>query len=271
MGKSKAPAPPDYAGAAAATAAGNLDAARATATANRIDQYTPYGNLLYTNGVDGNVDHWRSDTILSPTEQAKLDKNNTLDLGLLDTANKGLGQVNDLLSNTALNESKLAQPSIQGQAVQDAVMSRLAPQFAKEEDALRTRLANQGIMQNSEAFNGEMGGFNNRRNDAYVQAALQGINTGQQARAQGIQEQYSSQDRPLNVINALRTGAQMNLPQFNAPGSQANVGGPDLLGAANAQYNAQLGATNAKNAAKGNFMGGLFGLGSSAISGGLLG
>jgi len=43
MGKST-PAPPpapDYAGAAQQTAQGNLEAARATATANRVNQYTP--------------------------------------------------------------------------------------------------------------------------------------------------------------------------------------------------------------------------------------
>ena len=43
-----APPPPDYTGAAQATAAGNLEAARATAAANRTNQITPYGSLIYT-------------------------------------------------------------------------------------------------------------------------------------------------------------------------------------------------------------------------------
>jgi hypothetical protein len=43
------PPPPDYTGAAEATAAGNLEASRAAATANRYDQYTPLGDLQWTN------------------------------------------------------------------------------------------------------------------------------------------------------------------------------------------------------------------------------
>ena len=50
MGKGggSAPPPPDYAGAAKATAAGDLEAARVAAAANRVNQYTPYGSLIYS-------------------------------------------------------------------------------------------------------------------------------------------------------------------------------------------------------------------------------
>ena len=40
FGKDDAPPPPDYVGAAKETAAGNLEAARATAAANRVNQIT---------------------------------------------------------------------------------------------------------------------------------------------------------------------------------------------------------------------------------------
>lgn len=51
MGGKSAPAtPPDYVGQANATAAGNLNAARAQTQANRIDQITPYGTIKYTQG-----------------------------------------------------------------------------------------------------------------------------------------------------------------------------------------------------------------------------
>jgi hypothetical protein len=43
-----APPPPDYAAAAQQTAAGNLEATRAAAKANRVNQVTPYGALTYT-------------------------------------------------------------------------------------------------------------------------------------------------------------------------------------------------------------------------------
>lgn len=48
-GKGDAPDPPDYTGAAIATAQGNADAARIAAKANRVDQYTPYGSMTYYN------------------------------------------------------------------------------------------------------------------------------------------------------------------------------------------------------------------------------
>lgn len=49
--KPDAPATPDYLGAANATAAGNLDAAKYATIANRVNQYTPYGDLIYTQGT----------------------------------------------------------------------------------------------------------------------------------------------------------------------------------------------------------------------------
>lgn len=69
--------------------------------------------------------------------------------------------------------------------------------------------------------------------------------------------------QPINVINALRTGSQVASPQYVNPAQQATTQGPDLLGAATNQYNAQLGATNAANANTANFAGGLLKLGTS--------
>lgn len=46
-GKSAAPEAPNYVGQANATAAGNLNAARAQTSANRMDQVTPYGTIKY--------------------------------------------------------------------------------------------------------------------------------------------------------------------------------------------------------------------------------
>lgn len=46
-GKSAAPEAPNYIGQAQATAEGNLNAARAQTSANRMDQVTPYGTIKY--------------------------------------------------------------------------------------------------------------------------------------------------------------------------------------------------------------------------------
>lgn len=49
-GKADTPDAPDYASLARDTAQGNLQLARAGASANRIDQSTPYGSIAYTRG-----------------------------------------------------------------------------------------------------------------------------------------------------------------------------------------------------------------------------
>ena len=67
------------------------------------------------------------------------------------------------------------------------------------------------------------------------------------------------------MINALRTGSQVATPNYINPPTQQTTAGADMLGAANSQYNAQLGAVNAQNAQAGNFTNGLFSLGGAAM------
>lgn len=268
-GKGSAPPPPDYSGAARETAAGNLDAARAAAAANRVNQVTPYGNLTYSrdpNAASPDEGHIAT-TTLSPVEQQKLDQTNQLETSLLNTAQTGLGSVDQLLSTGGrLDESRLAQDSISGQTVQDAIFSRLNPQLNRDRESLQTQLANQGLFRGSEGYNEAQRIQGNRENDLYTQAALQGIQTGQAARQQGIQEQYAAQDRPLNIVNALRTGNQVNLPQFTAVPQQATTNGADLLGAAQLRGQYDSGNTASKNAAAGQTAGAVAGVAAAALA-----
>ena len=133
--------------------------------------------------------------------------------------------------------------------------------------AISAIIANQGIQQGSEAWRNAQDDIARQENDAYSQAALQGISTGQQARQQGIQEQQYFNTRDLNALNALRTGSQATNPTSGSYAQQATPAGPDLLGAANSQYNAALAASNAENAASSGLMGGLFGLGGAFLGG----
>ena len=269
-GKSDAPPAPDYVGAANATAAGNVEAARATAAANRTNQVTPYGNLTYTAnpGKDpyGNTLYTATQT-LSPAQQAILDQQNQLNTGLMTTANKGLNYANQVLSQPGVDQSQLAQTGINpGQSYQDAIMSRLSPQIARENQSSDAQLANQGIAQGTEAYNNAKTLLGQNQNDRLTSAPTQGMNMGLAANQQGFNQAAYNQMQPINVINALRTGSQVTNPSYAATPQQANTAGPDLLGAANAQYTNQLNATNAANAGAGNFMGGLMGLGASAIT-----
>lgn len=266
MCSSSAPPAPDYTGAAEATAAGNADAARIAAKANRVSQYTPYGNLIYTSGVNGDPDQWKSEVQLSPDQQQLLDQQNKVSLGLADLSNTGLDYVKNMLSQP-FDTSKLPAEQINaGQTAQDAIMSRLNPQFEQSENALRTRLANQGIAPGSEAWNNEMRTFSQGKNDAYTQAGLQGINVGQQARQQALQEQAYLRNEPLNTLNSVRSGSQVTNPTFSSVPQQATTQGADYLGAATQNYNSALGNYNANQAGSNAMMSGLFSLGGGALS-----
>jgi len=67
-------------------------------------------------------------------------------------------------------------------------------------------------------------------------------------------------------VNALRTGNQVQNPSFVNVPQQATTAGPDLLGAAQGNYNAQMGQYNAAQAGNNNMTSGLFSLGAAAIS-----
>jgi hypothetical protein len=268
MGKSaSAPPPPDYAGAAKETAAGNLEAARANIAANRVNQYTPYGSLEYeVSGEDkfGNP-MWKATQSLAPAQQQLLDYQNKASLGLGELTGKGLGYVSNMLE-TPFDISQLPSTGFNpSQTYQEAYMQRLAPQLQQGRDKLQQDLANRGIDIGSEAYDRAMMQQAQRENDLLLGATTQGFGIGQQARQQGLQEQAYLRNEPLNTLNAVRTGAQVQGPNFVNPAMQANTAGADILGATQMGYNAQLAASNAQNAANNAMTQGLFSLGGAAL------
>jgi hypothetical protein len=262
-----APAAPDYRAAAQETSAGNLEAARAATAANRVNQITPYGRLEYSvTGQDpyGNPT-WTATQSLSPAQQQLLDYQNQASLGLGKLAGQGLGYVENMLQtpfNTAALPSTGFNPS---QTYQEAYMQRLAPQIQQGQERLQQRLANQGIDIGSEAYDRAMMQQAQRENDLLAAATTQGFGVGQQARQTALQEQAYLRNEPLNTLSAVRTGAQVQGPQFVNSATQATTAGPDILGAAQMGYNAQMGDFNAKQAAQANLNQGLFSLGGSAM------
>lgn len=269
FGKQSAPAAPDYTGAAQATAQGNLQAAQTAAAANRVNQVTPYGSLTYSeSGKDSQGNPmWTATQALSPEQQKILDYQNQTSLGLGSIQNQGLDYVKNMLAQP-FDTSKLPAEMINaGQTAQDAIMSRLEPTFGKRQAALETQLANQGIARGTEAWKNAQTDLDQARNDAYTQAALQGMGIGQQARQQSLQEQAFLRNEPINTLNAVRSGSQVQGPSFVNVPQQATTQGADLMGAANLGYQNQLANSNAQNASNSNMMSGLFTLGGAALGG----
>ena len=330
-GKGSAPPPPDYAAAAKETASGNLEATRAAVRANRANQITPWGRLIWRqNPTGGRINYdaynralqsynqsrfpsqtqnaenlsteersrlrrggalgagmmaesqqaqgiaprledfmeydpdsgWEQTVELTPEAQAALDQQLALNRKYGEVANLGFDRVRSIFENPELDVGALPKRAIDvGQTAQEALLARLNPQLQSQEEATRQRLANTGIGLGSDAFSREMAIQNQQANDLRLQAALQGINLDQANRAAALQEQAYLQDRPLNLINALRAGNQVQAPQFQQFAQQATTSGPDMMRAAQLGYNAQMDAYNADQAAGSGMLGGLFGLG----------
>jgi hypothetical protein len=267
-GKSSPPPAPNYTAAAQATAAGNLDMARAALAANRVNQVTPYGSLQYTqSGKDeyGNPTYTATQT-LSPEQQRIADQQAGLNSGLLNTAQQGLNYAGNLLARPGIDQSQLPSTGFNpGQSYQDAMMARLAPQLQRENQSFEQEMANKGIGEGTAAYNQAKTQLAQNQNDRLNQATVQGLQTGLAANQQAFSQAGYNQMQPINVINALRTGSQVSAPSYVNPAQQATTSGADLLGAAQSQYQSDLAATNAQNAASGNFLNGLMNLGGAAM------
>ena len=257
-----APAAPDYTGAAQQTAQGNIDAARLATAANRVNQVTPYGNLDYAvTGADpyGNPT-WTATTSLSDVGQQLLNNQNQASLGLGSTINSALGRVQSTMGQ-GFNPDLPSTGMNPGQSYQDAYMQRLAPQIAQNREMTTASLANQGIVPGTQAYDNAMRQQAQKENDLLLGATTQGFGVGQQANQQAYNQALTNYNLPLNTLSALRSGSQVQNPSFVNSAQQATTQGPDILGATQMGYNAQMGNFNAQQAAQQGMNSGLMGLG----------
>jgi hypothetical protein len=269
-GKGKAPKAPDYMALAREQTEMQKDINRETLAANRVNQVTPYGNLDYSQtGTDqyGNPT-FTATQVLSPEQQKLYQQNTNLASGMLTGAEQGLGSYAGVMANPTVDQSQLAQIGINpGEVYSDAIMRRLQPQIAQENASFENRLVNQGIAPGSEAYMNAKRTFDQAQNDKMTSAIVGGMNTGLQANQQGFNQAAYNLTSPLNIINSLRTGNQVQSPNYVNPAQQANAAAADLMGAGQAGFNARMGGYNAAQQANSNFMGGLMGLGGSVLGG----
>lgn len=282
MGKKSGPSPPaapDPAVTAAAQGAANKETAIEQARLNRINEFTPYGSLVY--GSTGNAEVPYSRTItLDPQEFQRLQAERGLDIGLTNLGQTVLNRVGPQiaqpldLGNIPMRASATPQDR---QRVEDALMERLNPYLERDRETLRTQLSNQGIGVGNEAYSRAMGDFGKGVNDARLavigqagaeQSRLFGLQ--QSARDRAIQEQVLQRSLPLNEIaTLLGTAGPVGIPQFGAA-PQVGVATPDLLGATYLGYQNQLNAANQAANRSSAGMGSLFGL-AGTVAGGFFG
>lgn len=267
--KPSPPPAPDYEGAAKETAAGNLEAAKYTTEANRINQYTPYGSMTYAKDPAGK---WSQTVSLSPEQQQLLNQQNQTSLALGNTMDKGVGYVQNMLDNP-FDTSQLPNiPTTADNAGRDAmtasILERMQPSLDRNRQLSENQLLVQGHNRGGEAWNANQDDMARAENDARLGAVQAGgaeqsrmFGLGTTARQNALEEQSFLRNEPLNTLNAVRTGAQVTGPQFQSAPMQQGVAGPDLLGAANATGQYNQGVYNSQSAGAGNLLGGLFSLG----------
>lgn len=133
-----------------------------------------------------------------------------------------------------------------------------------QQDLAAQNLRNQALAQAS-AMDIARQQANNAAQQQQFQMQMQAAEQQNRLRQQAIAEQQLMRAMPLNEMNALLTGQQVGMPQMPGFQNAGRADTPELLNAANMQYQAALDAQNAKNAAFGNTMSGLFSLGSAAL------
>lgn len=257
MGKPSAPATPDYVGAATAQGAANKDAAIATAKLSNPWTSTPLGSrqVDYSGKITGDEMVPYITDSLTPLGQQRQDQENRIISNLGNTAESGLGRVSEAF-NSPMDYNSIGQ--LQDTA-QEAILARLRPQMQQDEASLENKLANQGLQPGSEAYNNAYRTFNQGKNDAYSQAALQAIGLQPQL----MQQSLAIRNQPLNELNALRTGSQVTLPQFQQFRG-AEVGAAPIYNATQAQGQDALGQYNSRMAYNSALVGGLLQAGGTA-------
>ena len=258
--------------------------AEADATFNRIDQFTPFGNLTFSDSGQGtnNV----ANLAFNPAIQQLFEGQLLSDAGMLGL---GLERQEQIAGGSlpglaeGLDFSNLGLDGFEQSRgrVEDALFGRtsslLEPQFQQSEERLLQSLADRGIPRDSEAGRTEIANFQRERDDTFARLADQAVlaGGGEQDRLANLdistqlqdanlaQSNRATQFNELAALLGLQQVAQPGLNSFFAPANADVTGGFGLQNQAN--------IANAQNASnqKGGIMGGLFDLGSAGI--GLLG
>ena len=95
--------------------------------------------------------------------------------------------------------------------------------------------------------------------------SLAGGQFANQARQQAIQEADYFKNQPLNMLNALRSGNQTNMPNFGNVMAGSTIAPPPIYQSSRDRYDAEMQAYQAKMANFNAFLGGLSGIGGAAV------
>lgn len=220
------------------------------------NQQTPYGSLTYRQigtWSDG-TPRYEAVTSLSPSQQGLFDLGQQTQQNLGRIGVEQSGRVGDLLNepfdlSNAATEARLMELG----------RTRLDPLLDRRRESTEQSVLNRGVRPGTEAYRRAMEGVSQGENDAYNQLLLTG-------RGQAINEALTQRNQPLNEITALLSGSQVSQPMFGAT-PQTGIQAPNYMGAASDAYAGDLANWQSQVGQQNALMGGLFGLGGSALGG----
>ena len=261
FGEPPAPAPaPDYAGAAKAQGAANVETARASAKLSNPNVYSPYGTQLVS--YDGDIPTIRQ--TLTPEAQRTLEAQQVLQgnlarlggtaytnaFGALSTPFSFGGQVQTQFNQggplqnapsagqyglarggpnapnltSQLDLSNVAKmPVNAGTTAQEAIMRRLEPNLARQRTSTETQLINQGLRPGTEAYDNAARILGEQENDLRSQAALQGLNLDIGANQQGFTQAVQG-GQFANAADLAEFGARQQAQQAENQAIAQNYG-----------------------------------------------
>lgn len=289
MGSPQAPALPDPYRTAQAQTGTNIQTAIANTALGNADVIGPTGSTRYTqsgnqtitgpNGERYEIPRYTQTTTLSPEQQRLYDQQTQLGGNVNQLALDQTSRLSGILGRP-VDFSGLPQIDVDGTAqgrarVEEALFNRINPQLERDRTALETKLVNQGFQRGTQAWNDALGDYNRQANDARLGITAQGLQEqqgqfGMQTanRSRAMQELLQERNQPINEITALMSGGQVSMP--NTPQYQGGQVAPtDVMGSVynsaalqNQQYQQQMAQQNA-------MLGGIFGLGSAGLFGGM--
>jgi hypothetical protein len=267
MGKQKPPAPPnpvDVSKAQTGTSVATALANTSLQNVNRVGAdgstltYNQTGSSAFTDpytGVTYQLPQFTATERLSAPAQAIYDTRQGAEQNLATAARNQSGNVVNSMSQPWNPDTAAIE-----QRIFELGSSTLNPMFERQRGDLETRLANQGIKLGSAAYDRALNEMGNTQNQAYNQLALQG-------RGQAFGELQSIRNQPLNELSALLSGSQVSMPNYGV-NTPSGIPTTDNAGLIQANYGQQMQNWQQDQQNRNSVLGGLFGLGSSAIMGG---
>lgn len=263
MGKPSAPTPPDPKATSAASTSTNVGTAISNAFLGNVNQVTPDGNLNYDQtgthqwndpytGKTYDIPTFTATQTLSPEQQQLHDTNLGAQQNLSQLAKDQSGFLGDYMSKPFSYDPGAHENWSLG------LYDKLNGQKTSQgEEALRSRLADQGIKSGSEAYDREMRDYYNSQGDQRNKFLLDSYQTG-------FGTAQAERNQPINEITALLSGSQVSQPNF-VNSQQPQIPTTDVAGLINKNYDQKLGIYNQQMAQSQNLLGGLFGLGAAGI------